>query len=378
MMMTGLSGNEIYCLAQKGWAPGNIVVGNSVYSLGVVRGFTSGLRTLAGGEVESITHLISDGRHAAINRLESEAGSEGAHGLTGVVSELRSIGGLTEFLAIGSAIRRDDYAGPFFSTACSGQDLYCQIDAGYDPRHFVIGNVAYALGVGRGITGTLRQMSRRGEVKEFSDMYNHTRHLALERLEKEAAERGCNAVVDITTKIIPFGVGVREMLMVGTGSHNPAIGQPKTPVTSELTGEELWNLTQLGYAPLRLVLGTSVYALGFAGGVSAFFRSLGRGEIDEVTRLVYDARENCLAHIRTEAEALHAEGVIGIKVFVYEIGSGLVEVMAIGTAIRKNQHVSTMSEQILPQAIIRDRDTFFDQVVQPIQSPRTRELERKN
>ena len=45
MMMTGLSGNEIYCLAQKGWAPGNIVVGNSVWSIGFVRGITSSLRT---------------------------------------------------------------------------------------------------------------------------------------------------------------------------------------------------------------------------------------------------------------------------------------------------------------------------------------------
>src|SRR5206468_3976198 len=83
-----------------GWGPGNIVVGNSVYSLGIVRGITSGLRTLAGGEVESITHLISDGRHAAIQRLEQEATSEGAHGLTGVVSELRSMGSLTEHLAL--------------------------------------------------------------------------------------------------------------------------------------------------------------------------------------------------------------------------------------------------------------------------------------
>ena len=88
MMLTGLSGNEIYCLAQKGWVPGNIVVGNSVYSLGFVGGFASGLRTLAGGEVENVTHLISDGRHAAIKRLEDEANQEGAHGLTGVVSEL--------------------------------------------------------------------------------------------------------------------------------------------------------------------------------------------------------------------------------------------------------------------------------------------------
>src|SRR3954470_17323786 len=120
-------------------------------------------------------------------------------------------------------------------------------------------------------------------------MYNKTRHLALERLEAEAAERGCNAVVDIITRILPFGVGVREMLLVGTGSNNPVLGQPKRPVTSELTGEELWNLTQMGYAPLRLVLGTSIYSLGLFGGLAAFLRSFGRGEIDEVTRLIYDA-----------------------------------------------------------------------------------------
>ena len=91
MMMSGLSGNEIYCLAQKGWTPGNIVVGNSVYSLGFLGSITSGLRMMAGGEIENITRLISDGRHAAIQRLEQEANEEGAHGLTGVISELKSV-----------------------------------------------------------------------------------------------------------------------------------------------------------------------------------------------------------------------------------------------------------------------------------------------
>ena len=363
MILTGLSGNELYCLAQKGWTPGDIVVGNSVYSLGLVRSLTSGLKTLAGGEVEGITQLINDGRHAAINRLEEEARSHGAQGLTGVTSELRSIGGLMEFLAIGSSIKSTTHTGPFFTTACSGQELYCQIDAGYEPRHFVIGNVAYALGIGRGLMGSIRLISTRGEVKEFSNLYNHTRHLALERIEREAIERGCNAVVDIETRIMPFGVGVREMLMVGTGSSNPAIGKVERPVTSELTGEELWNLTQLGYAPLRLMLGTSVYSIGFLGSVSAFFKSWGRGEIGEVTRLIYDARENCLDHIRKEAVAIAADGVIGIKVHVYEIGPGLVEVMAIGTAIKRNPQVATESHQILPQSIIRDRDTFFDQTM---------------
>jgi uncharacterized protein YbjQ (UPF0145 family) len=359
MLLTGLSGNEIYCLAEKGWAPGHIVVGNSVYSLGIVRGLTSGLQTLAGGELDSVTHLISDGRHAAVQRLEAEATHQGAHGLTGVVSDLKKISGLLEFIAIGSAIKGANYTGPFFSTACSGQDLYCQMDAGYEPRHFVIGNVAYALGVGRGFMGALRSFAG-GEVKEFSQMYNHTRHLALERLEKEAHERGANAVVDIQTHIIPFGPGVSEMLMVGTASHNPILGQPERPVTSELTGEELWNLTKLGYAPLRLLLGTSVYALGFTGGVSTFFRSFSRGEINAVTKLVYEARANCLAHIEQEAEDLGADGVIGIKLFIYEIGSGFVEVMAVGTAIKRNSQVHTQTEQLPPQAIIRDRDTVFD------------------
>jgi uncharacterized protein YbjQ (UPF0145 family) len=240
-----------------------------------------------------------------------------------------------------------------------------------------MGNVAYALGIGRGLSGSLKMIARRGEVKEFSNMYNHTRHLALERLEREAAERGCNAVVDVITRILPFGAGVREMLMVGTGSYNAVLGQPKVPVTSELTGEELWNLTQMGYAPLRLVLGTSVYSLGFIGGLSAFFQSFSRGEIDEVTRLIYDARENCLEHIRAEAEELRADGVIGIKVYIYELGGGLVEVMAIGTAIRKHASVRTQSEQLIPQAIIRDRDTFFDFApqIQGMTTPRA--LERK-
>jgi uncharacterized protein YbjQ (UPF0145 family) len=303
MMLTGLSGNEIYCLAQKGWAPGDIVVGNSVYSLGMIRSVTSGFRTLAGGEVQSVTELISDGRHSAVKRLEAEAANHSAHGLTGVVSDLKKIGNLMEFLALGSAIKGSDYRGPFFSTACSGQDLYCQMDAGYEPRHFVMGNVAYALGAGRGLMGALRTFAG-GEVKEYSNMYNHTRHLALERLEQEAHERGANAVVDIQTHIIPFGMGVCEMLMVGTASHNPLLGALERPVSSELTGEELWNLTQMGYAPLRLLLGTSVYALGFTGGISAFFRSFARGEVNQVTRLVYEARANCLEHIHKEARNL--------------------------------------------------------------------------
>ncbi|MGL4553556.1 MAG: heavy metal-binding domain-containing protein, partial [Gemmataceae bacterium] len=276
--------------------------------------------------------------------------------------DVRTLGGLIEFLAIGSAVHGADHQGPFFSTACSGQDLYCQIDAGYEPRHFVLGNVCYALGIGRGVSGLLRQFSTRGEVREFSDMYNHTRQLALGRLERDARERGCNAVVDISTRVVPMA-GALEIVMVGTGSHHPGLGPRQQPATSELTGEELWNVTQMGYEPVRLVLGTSVYALGIVGGFSAMFKSLSRGEVPEITHLIHEARENCLAHIRDDATRHGADGVIGVKLFVAELGAGLIEVLAIGTAVKKSAGMKTQSAQLIPQAVIRDRDTFFDETL---------------
>ncbi len=80
-----------------------------------------------------------------------------------------------------------------------------------------------------------------------------------------------------------------------------------------------------------------------------------------MTELIYKARGNCLAHIEKEADEIGADAVIGVKVYIYEIGNGFVEVMAIGTAVKKMTGLSTHSPALIPQAIIRDRSTFFDQ-----------------
>src|SRR5215213_4587396 len=114
MIISGLSGNEIYCLAQKGYAPGKIVVGNSVYSLGVAGGISSSFKAMAGGEIGEITSMISEGRHAAISRLVQEAQQGQAQGVTGVASDLKTIGTMKEFLAVGSAIHSAAPSGPFF------------------------------------------------------------------------------------------------------------------------------------------------------------------------------------------------------------------------------------------------------------------------
>ncbi len=52
--------------------------------------------------------------------------------------------------------------------------------------------------------------------------------------------------------------------------------------------------------------------------------------------------------------------MIGVKTYVYQLGNGLIEFLAIGTAVKKTANAKTQSEQLVPQAIIVDKDTFFD------------------
>lgn len=361
-IITGLSGNEIYCLGQQGFTPGDLVIGNSVISLGLIGSIGSGLKTLFGGEVSQVTRVILEGRQRAYSRMQAEAERHGGVGITGVSNELIVHGTNIEFLAIGSCVHRAKAKTEQieFSSSADGQALYCQIDAGFTPKHFVFGNVAYSIGVGGGIAGSLRSLAR-GEIKEFSQIFNETRHLALKRIKAEARAFGANAVVGIKTSILPLA-GMQEMLMIGTASVHPALpdGYYQSPITSDLTNEEMWNLINQGYMPVQLVLGVSVYSLGLVGGVTSFFKSFVRGEINELTSLIYEAREQALAHISEDARRCNADEVVGIKTYVYNLGGGIIEFLAIGTAVKKVPKVATQSEMLPPQAIIRDQDTFIN------------------
>ena len=113
--------------------------------------------------------------------------------------------------------------------------------------------------------------------------------------------------------------------------------------------------------PLRLLLGTSVYSLGVARGIGAFFQGLSRGEVDRVTKLIYEARANCLAHIQQRGAARSAPTRSSAsRCTSTRSAASFVEVMAIGTAIKKMAGLTTQTELLIPQAVIRDRDTFFD------------------
>jgi uncharacterized protein YbjQ (UPF0145 family) len=364
--LTGLSGNEIYCTAMAGYRPGDILMGNSVYSLGVIGGITSGVRTTVGGEITQFTNMISEGRRLSLQRFEKELQDANASGAAGVTSELIFHSGHIEFLSVGSSLFNLDgsAANGVMTSAADGQELFCQIDAGFQPLRLAFGNVAYSIGVGRNLLGNIRQMGH-GEVKQFSDVFNTTRNTALQRIIDDAKTFNANSVVGIRTTILPVGQStMQEMMMLGTASYNPNISELANQlggvVTSDLTSEEMWNVTKLGYAPMKLVLGTSVYSLGVVGGLKAALRGVAKGEINTLTKLVYGAREESLKKVQDQAAAIGSDMVIGIKTYIYQLGGDLIEFLAIGTAVKRVEGMAPRSEQLPPQAIIRDKDTFVN------------------
>lgn len=353
-ILTTLSGNEVYCLFQKGFNPGDSVIGNSLHSLGIRGAISSELNAPLGTELKQITHELKEGRTAAFQRMINEAKSKQGNGIIGITLQLINQLNNIEFLSTGSLVHtnKPNSDKSFFSSRSNGQELYSELDTGYHPISFVFGNVAYSTKMSGGIIGKLKAFTK-GEIKKFSDTFNQTRELAIERIKIEAKHHNANAIINIQANTFTYS-GVNEMFMSGTAADHPLFASSNEIITSNLSHSEAWSLVQLGYAPMRLLLGTSVFSLGFVSNITSAVKSFFQGEIADLTKLFHDARKASLAIIKDKATELGAEEVIGIKTSVYHLGNGLVEFLAMGTAIKKCPGMKNNSDQLPIQAIITD------------------------
>jgi hypothetical protein len=84
-----------------------------------------------------------------------------------------------------------------------------------------------------------------------------------------------------------------------------------------------------------------------------------KGEIADLTTLIYEAREHVFERLKREAAAAGAEEVVGIKTYIIELGSSLVEIFAVGTAVRKLPGIGVKTASLPAPAIIRDKDTWL-------------------
>src|SRR6202034_3855984 len=191
----------------------------------------------------------------------------------------------------------------------------------------------------------------------------HARELAMTRMEAEAQALGADGVVGVRldVELKEFGSDIAEFIAIGTAVHaeEGAGGggvknwrnNKKLPFTSDLSGQDFWTLIRAGYAPLGMVMGTCVYHIAHQR-LGSVLGNIGRNvEIEQFTQALYDARELAMTRMQTEAEELHAEGIVGVQLrqHSHTWGSHTTEFFAIGTAVRplRDDHVIERPTMVL-------------------------------
>eukprot|EP00755_Sulcionema_specki_P019872 Sspe_Gene.70552::Locus_41662_Transcript_1_1_Confidence_1.000_Length_1868::g.70552::m.70552 len=365
VIVSPLSSTELHCLALLHYESMPLVFGNSVRSLGWVRGMLSSLSSYRGGSNDQLTHLIARGRRKSFEKMLHEAKEAGCHGVIGVASSIGPLSGLIEFTAYGSGVKSETEGeretDAVFSTTCTGEQFYCLKEAGFRPVSVVFGNEAYSRGVVGMLSGTLRSALFSGEIRAFSDVFNLARSRALARLRQDAFDAGCNMVSGVRMHAVrlPF---VQEVSFSGTGCFHPALGKPETAddvVTSSLTEEELWSLISLGKQPISVLTGCSVYNMGLGRSATAAFQQIKGGEASRFTELASAAREEVMRQIHEQAERLGADEVVSVRIVMEEIRRGMIEFFAYGTAVKRTNKLSLTSSHLPPQVLMGSQKPFL-------------------
>jgi len=84
---------------------------------------------------------------------------------------------------------------------------------------------------------------------------------------------------------------------------------------------------------LGMVFGVVVRSMGIARGIGAAVKSLAGGEVKLYTRLVEDSRRHALDRMIDNAKLMGADGIVSMRFDSSEIGSGMTEIVAYGTAV---------------------------------------------
>jgi uncharacterized protein YbjQ (UPF0145 family) len=104
--------------------------------------------------------------------------------------------------------------------------------------------------------------------------------------------------------------------------------------TSDLSVNEFLLVKQAGFDPLGLVVGSSIYHIGYQQ--SSWSQNQ---EMEVLSQAMYHARELAMTRMEEEADQLGADGVVGVRLDVgrYEWGEHLAEFIAIGTAVKHRE-----------------------------------------
>ena len=82
-----------------------------------------------------------------------------------------------------------------------------------------------------------------------------------------------------------------------------------------------------------LVRGNTVRASHIGRDLTAMFKNITGGEIREYTKLMAEAREQCLDRMREDAAKLGANGIIGVRFMTSGVMQNAAELLVFGTGV---------------------------------------------
>ncbi|KPV44545.1 heavy metal-binding domain-containing protein [Alicyclobacillus ferrooxydans] len=224
-----LSVNEYLLVREAGFEPIGMVMGSSVYHIGVQVG-----RWGQNMELDNLTQAMYHARELAMSRMEEEADALGADGIVGVrlnINRYEWGADLAEFIAIGTAVvarpeltHGDGAPKSFrtfrnkpFTSDLSGQDFWTLLRSGYRPLSMVMGTCVYHV-AHQGFMKTLAQVGQNQEQPNFTQALYDARELAMERMQAEAHEERAEGIVGVHIDEGSYGWAshIIEFFAVGT------------------------------------------------------------------------------------------------------------------------------------------------------------------
>jgi uncharacterized protein YbjQ (UPF0145 family) len=217
---------------------------------------------------------------------------------------------------------------PFFTSDLSTNEFLLAREAGCDPIGLVMGSSFYQVGFYRNFWG---YRDRTGEVEALTQAQLAARELAVSRLQQEAALLGADGVIGVRLQQRRKSwdiSGMVEFTAIGTAVRIPGRSPTKLPFTSDLSGQEFWQLQQAGYQPKGLVFGVCSYYVHSDLNTrnlmnqSIWSRIFGRGrqnqELVQLTQGFQDARELAITRMTAEIQQLSATGAVGMQIEMSE------------------------------------------------------------
>jgi uncharacterized protein YbjQ (UPF0145 family) len=221
LFTSDLSVNEFLLVKEAGFHPRGLVVGSSIYHIGLTTKSWSSSQ-----EVKTLTQAMYAARELAMARMEEEATVLGADGVVGVRLDVGFYEwgrGTAEFIALGTAVSAEDGSnwktneGKPFTSDLSGQDFWTLIQSGHAPLGLVMGTCVYHVAHQR-MFQALGNIGQNKEMANFTQALYEARELAMERMQDEARKLKAEGIVgvQIQEKSHVWGSHTIEFFSMGT------------------------------------------------------------------------------------------------------------------------------------------------------------------